>query len=100
MQEKTCGLRCREWLETCRLAEREQEKFAFSTEEIHKMDKRLCDGSVDCTGPCAGEEEAELAEVPDEAPCLIGLWLDTTMVHQLESVPGTIGAASLAGMGT
>lgn len=41
--------------------------------EIHKMDKRLCDGSVGCKEPCAGDEEEELAEMLGEAPCFTGL---------------------------
>lgn len=73
MQESTCGLAGPQWLETCRLAKWKQEKFAFSTDEINKMDKRLCDWSVGCTRPCAGDEEEELAEVLGEASCFIEL---------------------------
>lgn len=35
MQEGTCGLRVPEWLETCRLAEWKQEKFAFRPDMIY-----------------------------------------------------------------
>lgn len=41
--------------------------------EIHNMHKRLCDGSDGCIGPCAGDEEEELAEVLGETPCFTEL---------------------------
>ena len=48
-------------------------KVCLQHRDVHKMDKRLRDRSVGGTGPCAGNDEEELAEVLGKAPCFMGL---------------------------